>query len=49
VYTYTDDTLAFDAANEILYIAVAKSRITAAGYEDSISGATAYFWYTYGG
>ncbi|EOD9025606.1 hypothetical protein ACJ5XQ_004965, partial [Klebsiella michiganensis] len=49
VYTYTDDTLAFDAANEILYIAVSKSRITAAGYEDSISGATAYFWDTYGG
>ncbi|WP_224373727.1 hypothetical protein, partial [Klebsiella michiganensis] len=49
VYTYSDDTLAFDAANEILYIAVAKSRITAAGYEDSISGATAYFWDTYGG
>ncbi|MCD5809163.1 hypothetical protein LB412_06755 [Klebsiella pneumoniae] len=48
-YTYTTDTLAFDAANEILYVAVSKSRITAAGYEDSISGATAYFWDTYGG
>lgn len=48
-YTYTVDTLAFDAANAILYVAVSRSAIIAAGYADTTDGAQQYFWDTYGG
>ncbi|PLD48771.1 hypothetical protein B6I55_00210 [Klebsiella pneumoniae] len=48
-YTYTSDTLAFDAANALLYVAVSRSVMTSAGYDDTLDGAQAYFWDTYGG
>ncbi|MGS3249570.1 hypothetical protein ACB381_34140, partial [Klebsiella michiganensis] len=48
-YTYTTDTLAFDAANEILYVAVSRPAMIAAGYADTTDGAQQYFWDTYGG
>lgn len=49
VYTYTGDTLAFDAANALLYVAVSRSAMTSAGYDDTTDGAQNYFWDTYGG
>ncbi|AYW18608.1 hypothetical protein DTA24_08080 [Klebsiella sp. P1CD1] len=49
VYTYTADTIAFDAANAFLYVSLSRSAITAAGYADTTDGAQAYFWDTYGG
>lgn len=49
VYTYTVDTLAFDATNDLLYVAVSRSEMTAAGYADTTEGAQQYFWDTYGG
>lgn len=49
VYTYTVDTLAFDAANALLYVAVSRSVMIAAGYDDTTEGAQKYFWDTYGG
>lgn len=49
VYTYTVDTLAFDAANALLYVAVSRSAMIAAGYADTTEGAQQYFWDTYGG
>ncbi|HIH5236517.1 TPA: hypothetical protein ACYSEZ_004189, partial [Klebsiella variicola] len=49
VYTYTVDTLAFDAANALLYVAVSRSVMIAAGYADTTEGAQKYFWDTYGG
>ncbi len=49
VYTYTVDTLAFDAANDLLYVAVSRSAMIAAGYADTTEGAQKYFWDTYGG
>ena len=49
VYTYTVDTLAFDAANALLYVAVSRSAMIAAGYDDTTEGAQNYFWDTYGG
>lgn len=49
VYTYTVDTLAFDAANALLYVAVSRSAMIAAGYDDTTEGAQKYFWDTYGG
>lgn len=48
-YTYTVDTLAFDAANALLYVAVSRSAMIAAGYADTTDGAQQYFWDTYGG
>jgi hypothetical protein len=48
-YTYTVDTLAFDAANSLLYVAVSRSAMIAAGYADTTEGAQRYFWDTYGG
>ncbi|HDH1787643.1 TPA: hypothetical protein PIV34_005484, partial [Klebsiella quasipneumoniae subsp. similipneumoniae] len=48
-YTYTVDTLAFDAANALLYVAVSRSVMIAAGYADTTEGAQKYFWDTYGG
>ena len=48
-YTYTVDTLAFDATNDLLYVAVSRSEMTAAGYADTTDGAQNYFWDTYGG
>lgn len=48
-YTYTVDTLAFDAANALLYVAVSRSAMIAAGYDDTTEGAQNYFWDTYGG
>lgn len=47
-YAYTVDTLAFDAANALLYVAVSRAALTAAGYADTTDGAQAYFWDTYG-
>ncbi|HBW5194140.1 TPA: hypothetical protein ME673_005556, partial [Klebsiella pneumoniae] len=47
-YTYTDDTLTFDAAAGLLRVAVAQDKMTAAGFENTESGAQAYFWKTYG-
>ncbi|HEI9837873.1 TPA: hypothetical protein SLN53_000001, partial [Klebsiella pneumoniae] len=47
-YTYTDDTLTFDAAAGLLRVAVAQAKITAAGFENTAAGARAYFWKTYG-
>ena len=49
VYTYTGDTLAFDAANALLYVAVSRSAMASAGYDDTTDGAQNYFWDTYGG
>ncbi len=48
-YTYTVDTLAFDAANALLYVAVSRSAMIAAGYADTADGAQQYFWDVYGG
>ena len=48
-YTYTVDTLAFDAANDLLYVAVSRTVMIAAGYADTTEGAQKYFWDTYGG
>lgn len=48
-YTYTSDTLAFDAANALMYVSVSRTAMTAAGYADTTTGAQAYFWDTYGG
>lgn len=48
-YTYTVDTLAFDAANALLYVAVSRSAMIAAGYSDTTDGAQQYFWDVYGG
>ncbi|HEI9843038.1 TPA: hypothetical protein SLN53_005339, partial [Klebsiella pneumoniae] len=48
-YTYTVDTLAFDAANDLLYVAVSRTVMIAAGYADTTEGAQQYFWDTYGG
>ncbi|HBY1508004.1 TPA: hypothetical protein MIQ59_01450 [Klebsiella pneumoniae] len=48
-YTYTVDTLAFDAANDLLYVAVSRTVMIAAGYDDTTEGAQKYFWDTYGG
>ena len=47
-YTYTGDTLAFDAAAGLLRVAVTQSKITAAGFDNTAAGARAYFWKTYG-
>lgn len=49
VYTYTVDTLAFDAANALLYVVVSRSAMASAGYDDTTDGAQNYFWDTYGG
>ncbi|MGS5490158.1 hypothetical protein ACVD67_27485, partial [Klebsiella quasipneumoniae] len=48
-YAYTVDTLAFDAANDLLYVAVSRAAMIAAGYADTTEGAQKYFWDTYGG
>ncbi|WP_432758950.1 hypothetical protein [Escherichia coli] len=48
-YAYTVDTLAFDAANDLLYVAVSRAVMIAAGYADTTEGAQKYFWDTYGG
>ncbi|WP_391523744.1 hypothetical protein [Klebsiella variicola] len=48
-YTYTVDTLAFDAANDLLYVAVSRAVMIAAGYADTTEGAQKYFWDAYGG
>nr|DAZ03237.1 MAG TPA: tail spike [Caudoviricetes sp.] len=48
-YSYTVDTLAFDAANDLLYVAVSRTVMIAAGYADTTEGAQKYFWDTYGG
>lgn len=49
IYAQTTDSLAFDAATGTLRLAVSVNKMTAAGYENSESGAQAYFWDTYGG
>lgn len=47
-YTYTTDTITFDAATGVVRIVVAQGKMTSAGFENTAAGAQAYFWQTYG-